>query len=157
MIVVSTAVWLIIAAALQGALAARLSIYWATPDFLLVVAVVLSMHRSTDAAAFTGFFAGLLHGAVLNDHMMAFIISRVIACAVAAKMAASSIGAPYLTLVLVTLVASGVSSVLYLFFGVQKDILGWLTATIGGAFYNGVLAIPCYWLYRLLARPAVAK
>lgn len=127
------------------------------PDFILTIAIVLSFGRSTDAAAVIGFFAGLFHGAILNAHMAALIISRVLACVVSAKIGSTFTGAAYLTIWVSVLCASLFASFLYLLVGVPSDILGWLTATIGGAVYNAVLALPCYWLYRRLGSPGATE
>ena len=149
--VLSTAVWLIGAASLQGALSERLAFGWFRPDFLLVVAVVLSIHRSTDASAVTGFFAGLFDGALRGKAMMALIISRTLACVASVRLYSAFLGSGVITASVVVLITSVISSVLYLFLGAPKDILGWLADTIGAALYNGVLAVPCYLLYCRLA------
>ncbi|MEO7454391.1 MAG: hypothetical protein ABIV13_06480, partial [Fimbriimonadales bacterium] len=69
---------LIIAAAAQVAIAPKVAIFGARPDFLLVAVTLLCLNRGTDSAAVIGFFAGLLHGGVSNTKMAAFVISRIL-------------------------------------------------------------------------------
>ena len=148
---VVTAIWLIIAGACQSALAPRLSIGYVSPDFVLAVATVLSMHRTSDAASATGFFAGLVNGAISNSHMAAFIISRTVACFVTARIAAASVVATYFNVILAAISATLVAAVLYLFVGVPKDILRWLVSTFGGCIYNTVIVLLLFAAFRRLS------
>jgi rod shape-determining protein MreD len=151
----ATAVWLVLAAACQASLGWRLSVFGVQPDFLLVAAVVLCMGREAEASATIGFFAGLLNGAILGSHMMALTVSRTLACLVASRIAAASTGAPALTVPVVAAIATLAAGLVHLFLAPPRDIIAWLTATIGGAPYNAVLALPCYWLAGK-AGPAIA-
>jgi rod shape-determining protein MreD len=152
--ILSTAIWLIAAAAFQAAWSERIQIGWGKPDFLLVTAVVLSLHRSADAAAVTGFFAGLLQSAIWNRHMAALTISRTITCFFAHKVHNAMLGTNIANIILVMTISTALSSILFFFIGLPRDIGRWATDTIGAIVYNDVLAVPTYWLYRKLTRTA---
>lgn len=150
--VLSTAAWLIGAAGVQQALSHRLAIGWAQPDFLLVVAVVASLHRSPDAAAVTGFFAGLLNSAIEGHDMLAFTVSRALVCMLSLKVYSAFLGTGALTSAIVTAIATAIAGLVYLFLGTPPNILGHLADTIGAIIYNGVIAVPIYALYRNIAQ-----
>lgn len=152
--ILSTAVWLIGAAACQAAWSERIQIGWGKPDFLLVTAVILSLHRSADAAAVTGFFSGLLQSAIWNRHMAALTISRTITCFFANKIHSAMLGTNLTNVMIVMTISTLLSSILFFFIGLPRDIRSWTTDTIGAMVYNDVLAIPIYWLYRKLTRNA---
>ncbi|MGI8923903.1 MAG: hypothetical protein ACR2HJ_07685 [Fimbriimonadales bacterium] len=149
-----TTVGLVLAAAFQAALGERLAIGWARPDLILTVAAVLAVHRTSDLAAFTGFFAGLLHGGIVNSHMAAFVISRTLACLSAERISAAFVGRTYITVAVATMVASILCSLLNLFVSVPGDVVGWLLAMVGGGAYNAILAALLYGAYRAIMRPA---
>ncbi|MBA3726314.1 MAG: hypothetical protein H0W86_07635 [Armatimonadetes bacterium] len=149
-----SALGLILAAALQAALGEQFAIGWARPDFILTVAAVLAVHRTSDGASLTGFFAGLLQGGVMNSHMAAFVISRTLGCLSAERISAAFVGRTYVTVGVACMVASILSAVLYLFVGVPGTIVGWLLAMAGGAVYNSILAALLYSAYRAIIRPA---
>ena len=143
------AIWLILAGAAQMALAPKLAIFGARPDFLMVAATLLSINRGTDAAAVVGFFAGLIHGGITNTKMAAFIISRVIGSIGASIVGRTSVAATPLTVMLASLTATGIASLVYMLLGVPKDLWGWALATFGTIIYNAVL-VGC--LFALLGR-----
>jgi hypothetical protein len=149
--ILSTAVWLIVAGGLQLALRQKMAIWWAAPDFVLVVAVVLSMHRSSDAAAFTGFFAGLMHSAILNSDLAALTISRMAASVLAVRLHAAFLGAGVLSTSLLVASCTVAAGLVSLLLGGAQNIGSHAADTIGSAIYNGVIAIPTYALYRQFA------
>lgn len=148
----STLLWLIVAAGLQQAVAHRIAIGWGLPDFLLVTAILLSMERSSDGAALTGFAAGLLMGALQNEAMAAYAISRMAASMIAAKIAGNLLDRGPLNVTIVAAVCTLVSGGVYLFVvpfvSPMPNIGGHLADTIGAAIYNAVIAIPTYLLFR---------
>jgi rod shape-determining protein MreD len=148
---VVTAIWLIVAGACQLALAPRLAISGAAPDFILAIAIALSVNRTSDAASATGFFAGLVSGALLNSHMAAMVISRTVACWSAARISTASVAGTYLTVVIAAICATLAAAVLYLFVGVPKDILRWLLATFGACIYNTVIALILFAIFHRLS------
>lgn len=151
----STLFWLIVAAGFQQALAHRMAVGWGVPDLLLVTAVILSMQRSSDGAAITGFAAGLFMGALQNEAVASYAISRMSACMVAARIAGNLLDRAPLNVTIVgavcTLVAGGVYLFVVPFVAPTPNIAGHLADTIGAAIYNAVIAIPIYLLFRRIA------
>jgi hypothetical protein len=146
------AVWLIVAAALNGALSHRLSVGWVQPDFLLVVAVSLSVRGSTNAAAAIGFVAGMFHSALWNEKMMALTLSRMFACIASVHVYRATPVAGAGAVAIVTGAATLVAGILYLFLGVPTNLLQWLVETLGGILYNAALAVPVYLLQERVGR-----
>jgi rod shape-determining protein MreD len=128
------------------------------PDFLLVVAIVLSLERSQDAAATTGFAAGLFMGAIHNQAIAAFTLSRMVACIVGARISASFLDKGPFNLSIVAFLCTLLSGVIYLFVIPFIDTMPGIGAhvadTIGAAIYNGVIAIPIHLLYQRVAGTA---
>ncbi|HWP31041.1 MAG TPA: hypothetical protein VNK96_04855 [Fimbriimonadales bacterium] len=151
-LIVTSAIWLIVAAGMQGALSERITIGWGKPDFLLVSAVILSIHRSTEGSAVTGFFAGLFHSALINDRLAALTISRMLACVISERLYAGFLGTGGVTAVIVSVIATFVAGLIYLFIGVPQNIWSYFADTIGSAIYNGAVAIPIYGIYRMFAK-----
>ena len=133
------AIWLILAGSAQMALAPKLGIFGAKPDFLLVAATLLSINRGTDAAAVIGFFAGLIHGGITNTKMAAFVISRILGSIGASLVGRTSVAATPLTVMVASLAATGIASLIYMLLGVPKDLWNWVLSTIGTIAYNAVL------------------
>jgi rod shape-determining protein MreD len=131
-----------------------MAIWSAKPDFLLITVVLLSLSRSIDSGAGIGFAAGVIQGALTNTAMAAYTVSRTIAGATSARFAASSVVAAYPAVLAMAAVATLVAGIVFVLFGTEKNILRWLTATIGAALYNAVAAVALYWAYRAIARPS---
>lgn len=148
--VVAAALWLILAAALNGALSHRVSLGWVHPDFLLVVAVALSMRGSTNAAAGIGFVAGMFHSSLWNEKMMALTLSRMFACIASVHLFQATPVSGAGAAMVVTGGATLVAGVLYLFLGVPPNLVQWLVETLGGILYNAALAVPVYLLQERL-------
>jgi len=141
------ALGLLFAATAQVALAPRMSVFGARPDLLLVAVTLLSMNRSSDAAAVIGFFAGLLHGGVANTKMAAFVISRILGGIAGSIVGRTTMAATALTVTASSLATTGIASFAYLLLGVPKDLFGWALATFGTLLYNTVLVVGIFWLF----------
>lgn len=136
--------WLVFATALQGVFGTRMSIGFASPDFILLTAILLSMPRAQEQAFVIGGLSGLFHSAMLNEKLAAFIISRMGACFASKRLNEAILGGGVFTFIFVVFAGTLVSGLLYLFIGVPRDILSHLADTIGSALYNGVLASLVY-------------
>ena len=135
------------AAAAQVAIAPKVAVFGARPDFLLVAVTLLSMNRGTDAASIIGFSAGLSHGGVGNTKMAALVISRILAAIAASLVGRTTVAATPITVMGASLAASGVASLAYMLLGVPKDLWGWVLASFGMIIYNTLLV----GLFRLIA------
>lgn len=148
-----TIVSLFLLAAIQQAFAARLSIWGAEPDFLLVGAICLSLLADRSRGAIAGFLAGLAHGALAGSNLAAYAASRAVGgfCASWSKVGGYEIRP--LSVGTVTFAVSILTGVVWMLIGLRSGIGGFLAATIGTAMVNGVLAMPMYALLRRLADP----
>jgi hypothetical protein len=155
--VVSAAIWLAVASALQFSLADRIAIGQMSPDFLITISVVISMNRSSDAAAAIGFFAGLFHGSIVHDKTMAYAISRMIGTLVGANLHSRAVGGTLLSAGVIVALATLAAGTAFLFLGVREHIGRHIVDTILSAIYNGVIAVPFFWLYRSISRPPKRK
>lgn len=145
-------VWLVVGAAMNGAVSHRLSLGWVRPDFLLVVAVALSVRGSTNAAAALGFVAGMFHSALWNEKMMALTLSRMFACIASVYLYRATPVSGAGAVAIVTGAATLVGGILYLFLGVPTNLLQWLVETVGGILYNAALAVPVYLVQERVSR-----
>lgn len=136
--------WLVFATALQGVFGMRMSIGFASPDFILLTAIFISLPKPQDHALIIGGISGLFHSAMLNEKLAAFVISRMGACFASKRLNEAILGGGVFTLIFVVFAGTLVSGLLYLFIGVPRDILSHLTDTIGSALYNGVIASLVY-------------
>lgn len=145
---VGAALGLLLAAAAQVALAPRMAIFGARPDFLLVAVTLLSMGRSTDGAAVVGAFAGLLHGGAANARTAAYVISRILGGISASLVGRTRVAVTPLTVAASSLAATGVASVAFLLLAAPKVPLAWLLSTFGTLAYNTVLVVAIFWIFR---------
>lgn len=140
-------------AVLQHGLAHHVAVFGVVPDFLLVAMTPVAMLSRPSAALWAGFFCGIAHGAVAGANLAHYVVSRAVA--------ALGLSATNLLGIELSTVAAGVSAaaatlgaqLLLLFLAPPASIGSFLTATIGTAMYNGVLAMPLYALLRRLFRP----
>lgn len=143
---VLTALALLLTASAQVALAPRMEVLGARPDLLLVAITLLSMNRSSDAAAVIGFFAGLLHGGIANTKMAAFIMSRLLGGIAASIVGRTTVTATPLTVMASSVATTGVASIAYLLVGTPRDMLAWALGALGALVYNTALVLVVFWL-----------
>lgn len=150
-VTLAIALGLWIAGGLQQAIAPRLAIWGASPDFLLISLAAGSIFLRRMPATLLGFACGLIHGALSGANLMHYIISRTVGGFLAAWSRTTLEPSPFLaagTAFFLTLV----SQLLLMFLAPPKQIMPYLTATIIAAAYNGVLVLPVYSLLRKLVR-----
>lgn len=145
-IVAVITLWL--GAGLQQALANRLGILGATPDFLLVFLACLCLYTNRVGGAVLGFFAGLAAGATVGANMTQYVFSRTLTgfldswsrnLGIDANLFVAGVNAFFVTIV---------AQLIQMFFAPPPGIVTFLGATIASAMYNGVLAVPVYALLR---------
>ncbi|MFZ4506822.1 MAG: hypothetical protein ACOYON_03895 [Fimbriimonas sp.] len=135
-----------ISAGLEDALAPPLAIYGVSPDFLLIFLACLSPIGSRMQGASVGFAAGALQGALAGANLMHYAISRSVTGLLAAWSSEMRLQANPLLGLFTTMLVTVIARLLFLFLAPSPNLLGYLGATIGSATYNGVLAVPLYWL-----------
>jgi rod shape-determining protein MreD len=149
-VVAIIALW---AAACFQEIAPRLAILGATPDFLLVTMVVLSLHTSRRGGAVLGFFAGFLQGALASSLMGYYVVSRTLAGFFAAWSRDIRFEQSWWLVFLTAFFATAFALAIRLFLPPAQAISPFALATILTATYNGVLAMPLYALLNRLLAP----
>lgn len=146
--ILATFMAIFVAAALHQALASRLVIFGARPDFLLVVTAVFSMFTKPVGGILTGALAGVFQGALPTANIAHYTISRALTgFAVAGSTGLRlqpTIGLAAATAALATIFAQ----LIWMFIAAPSNIGAFLGDTIRTAMYNGVLAMPLYALLR---------
>lgn len=151
--VVGAAGFLYIAAVLQQSLSPAISFGPVRPDFFLIVMLPMALFCNSTGAIWCGFFAGLLHGGLAGANLTHYVLSRV--CAGAAIANVRQLGLQVSLPIAGLMVAGGtvVAQILLLFLAPRGAILPYLGATIGTAFYNGVLGTLVFALLKKLYSP----
>ncbi|MBX3118368.1 MAG: hypothetical protein KF784_04830 [Fimbriimonadaceae bacterium] len=152
--IVTAAVTLWVCAAMQQALAARLGIFGASPDFLLVALTALCLFSPKPiGGAYLGFVAGALNGAIAGANLTHYIFSRVLGGFLAAKSRNPKYPPKAPTIFATMAGVTLVSQIVLMFFAPPSGIAGFLGATILSALYNGVLCLPLHALLQRILKP----
>lgn len=153
-IVSVVALW--IGAVLQQAIAPRLSVFGAQPDFLLVVLSLLCMYASRIGGGLIGFLAGLFAGAITGANMSQFIFSRTITGFCVAWARSFGLDANAFSAAVNTVIVTICAQFILMFFAPPPGIMSFVGATIASAMVNGVLAVPVHALLRRILGPQTA-
>jgi len=145
------AILLWIAGGFQLSLSYPMSIWGASPDFLLVVVVVWSLFAERRNGAAMGFFAGTIQGAVAGGHLATYSVIRTVIGFVVGWLTGLEFEGNIAVAFIVTASATTVAQIAYLLLSPKGAILPFLLATIVSAMYNGVLAMPLYALLKKVA------
>ena len=146
---------LVVAAALQQALSARIAVFGARPDFFLVLLSVMGILTSPRASIGLGFIFGLAQGALPMANLAHYAISRCLTGYVIGRAQGLRLhptpSVVFGTAALATLFAQ----VVWMFIAAPPNIPGFLGDTIRSAIYNGVLAIPLHALLKRVFRSPI--
>ena len=145
------AVLLWLAGGFQLSLSYPMSIWGASPDFLLVVVVVWSLFAERRNGAGIGFLAGTIQGAVAGGHLATYSVIRAIVGFLVGWLTGLEFEGNVVVAFIVTASATTVAQIAYLLLSPKGAILPFLLATIVSALYNGVLAMPLYALLKKVA------
>ncbi len=141
-----------VCAALQQAVAQRLSILGAEPDFLLVALGSFAMVCERPAATFIGFCCGAVYGAIGFANITHYVISRTAAGFSAGWFKQFHLESNVLVMALTVAIITLFARLVLMFLAPPPLITPFLAATIRTAVYNGVLAVPmCLLVKRLMA------
>ncbi len=138
---------------MQIAVAAQISIFGATPDFILAAIGPLSVSISPRGGAAVGFLGGLLQGALAGADLTHYVISRCLAGFFTSLTRGIGLELSIAVIAVTTAACTIVGQLLLMFLAPPPEIMRFVGATIGTAIYNGVIAIPLYMLLRRLFRP----
>ena len=144
------ALWL--AAVCQQALPDRLAIFGARPDFLLVTASCLGLLIPAPGSIVVGFFAGLIHSAMIGANLAQYVLSRMLASYTASRIGEFEIEIGALLAGAATLGIT-IGAQLLMMFLAPRSLSGYIGDTIQSAIYNAVIAVPLYAALRPLLKP----
>ena len=150
-----TVVGLWLAGGCQQSVSHRLAIAGIPPDFLLVVLGCLSICGTRRSGAVTGFFAGLIQGAISGANFAQYGLSRIVAGFLTGWLNALELEANAIVAFLAVVGTTLISQLLLMFLAPPSAsrIFSFLLATMGSAVYNGVLAIPFFVLLKRILDP----
>jgi rod shape-determining protein MreD len=140
-------------AACFQAIAPRLAVLGATPDFLLVAMVALSLHTSRKGGAGLGFIAGFVQGALASASMGYYVVSRTLVGFLTSWSKDIRFEHSWWLVFLTAFAATALAQAIQLFLPPATSISPFAAATILTATYNGVLAMPLYALLNRLLAP----
>lgn len=147
--IVAAVLLLWLAGGCQQALAPRVGIAGASPDFVLIAVSVLALFLNRRGGALVGFFGGLVQGAMAGANLAQYVVTRTLAGYGIGWLAMLEFEFNPLVALVVTAASTLFAQLLLMFTAPPPSIAHFLLATIGSAIYNGVLAVP---LYALLAK-----
>ena len=133
----------------------QLSVFGATPDFLLIFSLVFSTALSRPGATALGFGAGLITGGLVAANLTHYIVSRTFTCFLASWSRRLRFELSYPTIATTVFLGTLIARILFMFTAAPRDVGLFLRDTIAEATYNGVLALPLYSLVkRVLPSPS---
>lgn len=147
------AICLWLAAGLQQSVAPRMTLAGVSPDFLLVTLVCISLFGDRRTGAVKGFFAGVLHGAAAGANLGAYAVSRTVTGFLVGWFPMLEFEASIAVAFVIASGATLFAQILFMFGAPPARIVPFLLATIGGAVYNGVLAMPLFALLKRILDP----
>jgi len=146
--------WL--AAVCQMALAPRMAVAGATPDFPLVVLACGGLYCERKPATVLGFGAGLVQGIVAGANLTLYVASRTIAGFLLGWFNQVGVQVNWVVSCGYAAVVTIVAQFLLMFLGAHHGpLFPFIEGTLATAVYNGVIALPVYALLsRFLSVPS---
>jgi rod shape-determining protein MreD len=151
--ILKTGIVILLAIAVQGVWSHRMQIGFAMPDFSLLTLGCLALLTNPAGGAWTGFFIGLLQGAMVAQMVGSHILSRMGAGFLAGWIPVRFERKNPLMPVLVCMLVVGMSEMLLYVLAPSHDFNHWVLRMTGKAIYNGLLALPAYALLKRFLPP----
>ncbi len=142
-----------IAGAAQNTIAYRLAIAGIYPDFLLVTVVVLGLVTGESYGAISGGLAGFVHASLAGSSFGTFILSRAILGFVAGLVKGALFQDNPAVIFIAAFIATITGETVFILFNPPVGLFAWASALPFTAMYNGIIAMPIYWLLRRLIHP----
>jgi len=137
----------------QQSLAPRMAFAGLSPDFLLISLGCLGLCGSRKSGAVTGFFAGVIQGALAGANMAQYVVSRTLSGFLLGWLNTLEFDANAVVAFFAVFATTILSQLLLMFLAPPPRIIAFLLATIGSAVYNGVLAMPLFMLLKKVVDP----
>lgn len=148
---IALALW--VAGSLQQAIAPRMSIFGASPDFMLISLAAGSLFLNRAQGSWLGFACGLIQGALAGANVTHYVISRTTGGFFAGWSRTTTLEPNAILAFGTAFLLTLFSQVLLMFLAPPLQIGPYLGATIIAAAYNGVLVLPAYFLLKRMLRP----
>ncbi len=148
------AIALLVASIYQMTVASSMLIFGAQLDLVLTTAIVGSMLCDANTASAVGFTSGLFTAAMTAPPISGFgsiLVSRTIVCFLIGWLEARIVRDSAVLAPLFGVLATVLCAMLFFAFDPQKDVSHWTVVMVGSAVYNGLAALPLFWLIRRLA------
>ena len=142
-----------IAGALQMALAPRMALPGAPPDFPLVALTALALLSERRAGTAAGFAAGLLQGVLAGANLAAYAISRTLLGFGLGWVRFAGLVPNAVVAGLAAAVGTLLAQSMLMFAAHRGPVIPFLAGTLGAAMIDGALAMPLYALLRRLIEP----
>jgi len=146
--IIVVVIGLYLAAILQASVSPHLAVFHVPPDFLLLGIVFLALRAGRVGGAVIGFFDGLLMGAIAGANIQHYIAGRIIAGWITGFIGTMELDKSMFLTILVSVLVVICSQGILIVLAPSPSVTFTLEATIGTAVYNGVFAIPFYWLLK---------
>ena len=137
----------------QEGLSERLTLWGASPDFLLIVVAGLGLYCNRKSGSVLGFSAGMLQGAIIGANLSSYVLTRTIAGFACASFKALEFEPSPIVAGAVTAIVTLLAQFGLMFVSPPRVILPFVLATIGSAVVNGVLAMPLHLVIRRFSDP----
>lgn len=142
-----------IAGALQMALASRVGLSGARPDFPLVALAALALLGERRSGTVVGFVAGLLQGVLAGANLAAYAVSRTLLGFALGWVRLSGLVPNAFVAGLSAAVGTLLVQGILMFTAHHSPVIPFLTGTLLAAMIDGALAMPLYALLRRLIDP----
>lgn len=139
--------------AAQLALAPRMAIWNARPDFFLIALSACSPFLNRTQGAVIGFTFGLIHGAGVGANLSQYVATRTTTGFLAAWFNDVRLQPSFATMAMTGALATLFAAFAMMIFAPPAGIGKYLTDTMLSAVYNGVLVWPLYALLRRIMDP----
>ncbi len=142
----------------QMLLASSLTIFTATPDFLLLLALLAAMLMDANSSALFGFISGTVYASISAPPEAgygAIIVSWTITCFLVGWLESRIYQDNYILAPPTILIGTIVAGSLFFLFSPQIKPPHWIHALVLTAVYNSVLSVPVFLIFRkLMGKPA---
>lgn len=146
-----------IAGALQEALAPRMAVAGAPPDFPLVALACLALLGERREGTVAGFVAGLLRGVLAGANLSVYAISRAVLGFVLGWIRFAGLVPNGLVAGLAAAAGTLAAQGMLMLAAHRGPVLPFLGGTLFSAMIDGALAMPLYALLRRLIEPATDR
>ena len=141
---------MILLGAAQGALAHRMTIGQISPDFLIAATAAIGLLLGPTAGTLAGMLAGLAHGSITGVGLGSFMASRALVGCLAGSAKSHVFHDNPLVPLVGGIVGTLVAESVFVLLNPPARLGEWFAPLPLIAIYNGIIAVPTYWVLRRL-------